>query len=252
LWDVLIEEKKSRTILLTTHYMDEADVLGDRIAIMNDGVLQTVGSSYFLKKKFGTGYRLTCEKSAGCEAAIVLEFLRNLVEDVKMESNSSTEITFIIGEDNLPRFKDIFKELEDNSDLLRTSSFGCSLTSLEEVFIKIGSDSYVTDQNGNAEDPCRDQSEFSVLNFDNRSRQNQVDGVTLLIYQAQAILFKKWFYLCRNFKPLINYGLLSIILIYLFFAESLFTFSEPDSLRISFATYEQTATVVEADNWNDR
>jgi ATP-binding cassette, subfamily A (ABC1), member 3 len=41
LWDVLIQEKKGRTILLTTHFMDEADILGDRIAIMADGDLKT-------------------------------------------------------------------------------------------------------------------------------------------------------------------------------------------------------------------
>lgn len=41
LWDILIQEKKGRTILLTTHFMDEADVLGDRIAIMADGELKT-------------------------------------------------------------------------------------------------------------------------------------------------------------------------------------------------------------------
>ena len=35
--------------------MDEADVLGDRIAIMSKGKLKTSGSSLFLKKKFGLG-----------------------------------------------------------------------------------------------------------------------------------------------------------------------------------------------------
>jgi ATP-binding cassette, subfamily A (ABC1), member 3 len=62
LWDLLEKEKKGRTILLSTHFMDEADVLGDRIAIMADGELKCVGSSFFLKKKFGIGYRLVSRK----------------------------------------------------------------------------------------------------------------------------------------------------------------------------------------------
>lgn len=35
IWDMLKKYKENRIIILTTHYMDEADVLGDRIAIMS-------------------------------------------------------------------------------------------------------------------------------------------------------------------------------------------------------------------------
>lgn len=52
-WDLLQGEKRGRTILLTTHFMDEADLLGDRIAIMAGGELQCCGSSLFLKNKYG-------------------------------------------------------------------------------------------------------------------------------------------------------------------------------------------------------
>lgn len=45
--------------MLTTHYMDEADLLGDRIGIMAKGRLVCNGSSEFLKHKFGTGYVLS-------------------------------------------------------------------------------------------------------------------------------------------------------------------------------------------------
>lgn len=52
-WDLLQGEKRGRTILLTTHFMDEADLLGDRIAIMAGGELQCCGSPLFLKSKYG-------------------------------------------------------------------------------------------------------------------------------------------------------------------------------------------------------
>ena len=51
-----------RTILLSTHFMDEADILGDRIAIISCGKLRCCGSSLFLKSQFGDGYHLTLVK----------------------------------------------------------------------------------------------------------------------------------------------------------------------------------------------
>jgi ATP-binding cassette subfamily A (ABC1) protein 3 len=58
LWDKLKEYKEGRIIILTTHFMDEADYLGDRIGIMGDGRIKTCGTSMFLKKRFGVGYTL--------------------------------------------------------------------------------------------------------------------------------------------------------------------------------------------------
>lgn len=53
-WTLIQSEKATRTILLTTHYMEEADLLGDRIAILAHGKLQCCGSSMFLKNQYGT------------------------------------------------------------------------------------------------------------------------------------------------------------------------------------------------------
>ncbi|KAG0273839.1 hypothetical protein BGZ95_010352 [Linnemannia exigua] len=61
-WQLMQDSKAGRAILLTTHSMEEADALGDRIAILSDGHLQTMGSSLFLKNRFGLGYRLSLEK----------------------------------------------------------------------------------------------------------------------------------------------------------------------------------------------
>ncbi|CAG5130291.1 unnamed protein product, partial [Candidula unifasciata] len=62
IWDLLVKFKKGRTILLSTHHMDEADFLGDRIAIISNGQLKCVGSSVFLKNMIGDGYHLTFSK----------------------------------------------------------------------------------------------------------------------------------------------------------------------------------------------
>ncbi|XP_043970576.1 phospholipid-transporting ATPase ABCA1-like isoform X2 [Gambusia affinis] len=62
IWDLLLKYRQARTIILSTHHMDEADILGDRIAIISHGKLCCVGSSLFLKTHLGTGYYLTLVK----------------------------------------------------------------------------------------------------------------------------------------------------------------------------------------------
>lgn len=52
-WSLLQREKAGRTVLLTTHYMEEADLLGDRIAILVKGQLRCMGTPLFLKNLFG-------------------------------------------------------------------------------------------------------------------------------------------------------------------------------------------------------
>ncbi|XP_077550121.1 phospholipid-transporting ATPase ABCA1-like isoform X2 [Haemaphysalis longicornis] len=59
IWDLMLKYKQGRTVIMTTHHMDEADLLGDRIAVINEGRLRCCGSSLFLKTRFGSGYYLT-------------------------------------------------------------------------------------------------------------------------------------------------------------------------------------------------
>ncbi|NXL93932.1 ABCA1 protein, partial [Alectura lathami] len=67
IWELLLKYRKGRTIILSTHYMDEAELLGDRIAIISQGRLCCCGSPLFLKARLGTGYYLTLVKREGAE-----------------------------------------------------------------------------------------------------------------------------------------------------------------------------------------
>jgi ATP-binding cassette subfamily A (ABC1) protein 3 len=71
LWNMLRKYRRDRIIILTTHYMDEADVLGDRIGIMAQGQLKCLGSSLFLKNKFGGGYKMVMVKKLKTKNKIV-------------------------------------------------------------------------------------------------------------------------------------------------------------------------------------
>lgn len=58
MWDIIESAKQGRAIVLTTHSMEEADILGDRVAIMAKGSLRCLGSALRLKQKFGAGYQV--------------------------------------------------------------------------------------------------------------------------------------------------------------------------------------------------
>jgi ABC-type multidrug transport system ATPase subunit len=55
-WKLILKIKANRTVLITTHNMEEAECLSDTIIIMSKGRLIVEGSSVELKKKYGQGY----------------------------------------------------------------------------------------------------------------------------------------------------------------------------------------------------
>ncbi|KAL8829277.1 MAG: hypothetical protein Q9170_006239 [Blastenia crenularia] len=58
IWDILLAERGERTIIMTTHFLDEADFLSDHIAILSTGHLIAEGSSAGLKHRYGEGYKI--------------------------------------------------------------------------------------------------------------------------------------------------------------------------------------------------
>lgn len=136
LWDLLLREKHGRTFLLTTHFMDEADVLGDRIAIMAKGDLKCVGTPFFLKKRFGVGYRLVCVKGPHCSSAAMTSLLQSHIPDIQIETDIGTELSYLLPERYTSSFQKIFEDIETNAQRIGVTSFGVSLTTMEEVFLK--------------------------------------------------------------------------------------------------------------------
>ncbi|XP_076023384.1 phospholipid-transporting ATPase ABCA1-like isoform X2 [Genypterus blacodes] len=88
IWDLLLKYRQGRTILLSTHHMDEADILGDRIAIISHGKLCCVGSSLFLKTQLGTGYYLTLVKR---DYELALQSCRNSASTVSYSKKTEKD-----------------------------------------------------------------------------------------------------------------------------------------------------------------
>lgn len=196
LWNVLIEEKKDRVIVLSTHFMDEADVLGDRIGIMAHGNLQCFGSSFFLKKRFGTGYHLICEKkNYDCHADFVTGLLRRYLPTLEIDTENESEITYLLPEDKVHLFKDMFRDLEQNEQNLNLNSYGVSLTTMEEIFLKFGKESVHVERNSDNK-PSTNPSEHipsEVIPIaENRSNETSLLKGTALLWNQAMAMFKVW------------------------------------------------------------
>eukprot|EP00045_Choanoeca_perplexa_P016896 m.234753 g.234753 ORF g.234753 m.234753 type:complete len:1739 (-) comp17391_c0_seq2:66-5282(-) len=137
-WDLLTRFKEGRTMLLSTHFLDEADLLGDRIAIMSSGHVVCAGSSMFLKHRYGRGYHMTVVKSDGCQIEQVQTLIERHVPDVELEGNLGAESTFILPRDSSSVFPALFEELDTKQQELGVMSYGLSITTMEEVFLKVG------------------------------------------------------------------------------------------------------------------
>jgi len=137
LWDMLKSYKKDKIIILTTHYMDEADVLGDRIGIMVRGELKCIGSSLFLKNRFGIGYKLTFVKKNRKAHAGLEQFLAENFQGVQKAGEVHEEISFVIPKTQAQNFGDFFEALDQRLDQFEVRSYGVSMSNLEDVFLKI-------------------------------------------------------------------------------------------------------------------
>ena len=143
LWDVLKKRKAGKVILLTTHFMDEADILADRKAIMSHGTIRCFGSSLFLKNKFGLGYHLTMVLKSGNtdNVARLKTEVQATIPGSEQARLFGREVSFVLPRDQVSKFPTLFQQVEKeitSEGSLGISSYGVSMTTLEEVFLHLG------------------------------------------------------------------------------------------------------------------
>lgn len=239
LWDILQNEKKGRTILLTTHFMDEADVLGDRIAILVDGMLKCCGTTFFLKKRFGTGYHLICVKNGNSTSAAVTKLLRQHIPGIEVTNENDKEISYHLPERYLSAFKDIFLNLERNEKQLGLESYGISLTTMEEIFLQMGKNN-----------PTGDETDGSATGESRillRDDDYFLTGWPLWINQFKAMFKKRSLYWARSWKSFVGYNLfvLFIVSCVLFPIDGYFKASNLPPLTMSLGSYKSPKIIVD-------
>ena len=140
IWDTFTREKEGKTIILTTHSMEEADALSDYIYIMSSGQVKCGGSSMFLKNKFGTGYYINIEKGKGFNSDTVLGIVKKTIPNAAIHSESQEVAVINVPFDFERLFPTILRELDAGRAQLGIKNYGLSLTTLEDVFIRMGTE----------------------------------------------------------------------------------------------------------------
>ena len=142
MWNTLASVSPGRSILLTTHSMEEADALAHRAAIMSSRIL-TIGTCDQLRRQWGDQYHVhLVTRSAPHTSYAEMEQLKawvraNVVEQVKMEEKTyGGQLRF-----SVPARKGavgrLFRLLEANKEEVGVAYYSIGETTLDQVFVNV-------------------------------------------------------------------------------------------------------------------
>ncbi|KAF7096863.1 hypothetical protein CFC21_098752 [Triticum aestivum] len=144
LWTAVKQAKQDRAIILTTHSMEEAEVLCDRLCIMVDGRLQCIGRPKELIARYGGYYVLTMTTSS--------EFERE-VEDLALKlSQNARKVYHLSGTQKYElskqevRIADVFMAVENLKRRVEVQAWGLADTTMEDVFVKVATGAQSSDE----------------------------------------------------------------------------------------------------------
>ncbi|CAH2064994.1 unnamed protein product [Thlaspi arvense] len=135
LWTVIKRAKTHTAIILTTHSMEEAEFLCDRLGIFVDGRLQCIGNPKVIKGRYGGSYVFTMTTALENEKAVEM-----LIQDVSPNAKKLYHIAgtqkFEISKEEV-RISEVFQAVEKAKSSFKVFAWGLADTTLEDVFIKV-------------------------------------------------------------------------------------------------------------------
>ena len=165
LWDILKRMTENKIIILTTHYMEEASVLGNRIGIINSGEMKCVGSPLFLIERYGRFMSLNITKEPSAHNQEIIDFIDELAKDIEYEILSE-QIMFRIPKVNYSKeeggdgfLEKFFEKLDQNQEKLRIKSYTAAMPTLEDVFLNVAAEDVLALKGGHRK--------FSQVNEEN-------------------------------------------------------------------------------------
>jgi len=201
LWEILKKCTNDRIIVLTTHYMEEAAVLGNRIGIMSNGKLKCCGNALFLIDRFGKYISLNVFKKENADDRNIIEFVKKTLKDqissFKRNENLLNEIEIeILSEEILIRipkvadfsFAKFFEEFDKNLEKYKIKTYEASMPSLEDVFLNVSAE---TNHKLKIDESNKNQEKRFEVEDKNQNGFNSVDGNKASIMVQYIALTKK-------------------------------------------------------------
>uniref|UniRef100_A0A8C3B1G9 ATP binding cassette subfamily A member 12 n=1 Tax=Cyclopterus lumpus TaxID=8103 RepID=A0A8C3B1G9_CYCLU len=225
IWDIVIQHKKNRTIIMSTHHLDEAEVLSDRIAFLEEGGLKCCGSPFHLKDKLGQGYKLTLTKkmenleSERIDNAELKVFIQAHVPEARLKEALGSDLVYSLPpftSSNASSYRSLLTALDSNLDALQLGGYGISDTTLEEVssYTTTHKNVYTADTRETKFPLC-----IHLPHVPDLTGSSMVRGMALAWQQMAAILIKRFHHSRRDRKGLIAQILLPVL--FMVFAMSL-------------------------------
>ncbi|KAL0820123.1 hypothetical protein ABMA28_006062 [Loxostege sticticalis] len=214
LWDLLLSLRGSRTVLLSTHFMEEADALGDRVAALHAGQLRCHATPMYLKRAIGTGYRLTFTTIGHPKEDSITSTIRSIVPDAAVKETTINSISYNLPAASSKNFPSLFTKLESKRSELGIDSISVGISTLEEVFLRLCSD---IDQSSFSQDEL----DGNLNGMASEPTHTMLSGPRLYARQVVALMRRQMSYIWyKRTHFLILQVLLPIFLICTFTANS--------------------------------
>ncbi|KAF9375542.1 ATP-binding cassette sub- A member 5 [Podila verticillata] len=140
IWNSIRKLKRTSCVILTTHSMEEADALCDRIGIITNGHIQALGTSQRLKNTYGAGYKVVVKthQSPAAVTAVMDQTVgvgrATLVQ--ALGASLEYELTRVEGERTTDMLAKLFRLFEQKRQELGIEDYSVSQTTLAQVFIE--------------------------------------------------------------------------------------------------------------------
>ena len=136
LWTAVKEAKKKSAVLLTTHSMEEAEVLCDRLGIFIDGALHCLGPPKSLTERYGGTYNVTTSTEKGASEPPITALVQSLSPEMLMTHSISGTYMYELQAHQVS-LGQVFEAMLGKAEELSIRDWGIANTTLEEAFIKI-------------------------------------------------------------------------------------------------------------------